>query len=229
MTAPDVVDFIGSKAERPTLLLNHNLHSAFLYRSEDWYREFYDRATRIIIDGFPILVLAGLRRTPSFRVGSTDWLARLGNLENDRGDSPYRIFVFGGTEEVNARAQVALRQRSAELSVVGHHGYLASKSDELEVVERMRDFRPDLVLVGLGMPRQEQFILNHFNQLPPAYYATVGGAIDYVAGASVLAPRWIGAVGFEWLWRLLNDPRRLARRYLIEPFALAWIVIFRRP
>ncbi|BBZ06404.1 hypothetical protein MDOR_05730 [Mycolicibacterium doricum] len=101
-------------------------------------------------------------------------------------------------------------------TVSGVDGYVSSDI----ALTRIIDFDPDLVLVGLGMPRQELFLLSHLAQLPDATYATVGGAIDYLAGTTRLAPRWLGRFGLEWVWRLVNQPRRLAHRYLVEPLLL---------
>jgi hypothetical protein len=80
------------------------------------------------------------------------------------------------------------------------------------------------VLVGMGMPLQERFLHDNRLDLPSAYYATVGGAIDYVAGEARLAPRFLGGAGLEWLWRFTNDPRRLFSRYFVEPVALFKLV-----
>jgi N-acetylglucosaminyldiphosphoundecaprenol N-acetyl-beta-D-mannosaminyltransferase len=109
-----------------------------------------------------------------------------------------------------------LRELLPTSTVSGVNGYIASS----EAVAAIQVFQPDLVLVGLGMPRQEYFLLENLESLPPSTYATVGGAIDYIGGTTTLAPRWLGRVGLEWAWRLAHDPRRLANRYLVEPFAL---------
>ena len=78
------------------------------------------------------------------------------------------------------------------------------------------------------MPLQETFVAATTPE-PPAIYATVGGAISYIAGVTTLAPRWLGGVGLEWAWRLLHSPRRLARRYLVEPVQFAGEAMRQRP
>lgn len=200
------------------LLLNHNLHSAYLHNTDARFRQLYEMAPVIVIDGAPILWLAARRTArglgPEYRLGSTDWLAALPPCKQKR------LFVFGATAESNAKAVERLRSNLPKWVISGVHGYI----DEADAVTRLNDFRPDLVIVGLGMPRQEHFLLTNMSELPDATYATVGGAIDYLAGATRLAPRLVGRIGMEWAWRLAHEPRRLAYRYMIEPvYLMCWI------
>ncbi|WP_193046302.1 WecB/TagA/CpsF family glycosyltransferase [Mycolicibacterium baixiangningiae] len=214
LTAPEVAEIVAN-ASGKRLLLNHNLHSAYLHDVDSRFRELYRRATWVIVDGAPILWLTSQFSTDTFgtswRVSSTDWLEAL-----TRVHSSGRLFIFGATADSNQKAVDVLRGRLTNWAISGVDGYV---NDEV-AVKAITDFNPDLVIVGLGMPRQEHFLLRNFDGLPAATYATVGGAIDYVGGSTRLAPRWLGSLGLEWLWRLLNEPRRLAHRYLIEPVLL---------
>ncbi|HEY0053078.1 MAG TPA: WecB/TagA/CpsF family glycosyltransferase, partial [Caulobacteraceae bacterium] len=81
-------------------------------------------------------------------------------------------------------------------------------------------FRPDVLMVGMGMPRQELWILDHFEALPDCVILPVGAAFDYEAGVQAAAPRWMGRLGLEWLFRLAHDPKRLFVRYCVEPWTL---------
>ncbi len=92
------------------------------------------------------------------------------------------------------------------------------------MVEQVRAFAPDILFVGMGMPRQELWILNNLEALPNCVIFSVGAAFDYEAGAQAEAPRWMGRMGVEWLFRLVHDPKRLARRYLIEPWSLSGLI-----
>jgi N-acetylglucosaminyldiphosphoundecaprenol N-acetyl-beta-D-mannosaminyltransferase len=92
----------------------------------------------------------------------------------------------------------------------------------------LTEFRPQLVLLGLGMPLQEQVLTRRLATLPPAVYCAVGGAIEQIAGIQKLAPRWLGRLGLEWAWRLVLHPRRVAYRVFGEPWLLAGLLIRRR-
>lgn len=224
MTAKHVVAWIG-RARGKSLLLNHNLHSAYLYVTEDSFRSVYELADRTIIDGFPILTLAR-RRSPvrlstDYRISSPDWIRELHLLPE-----PITIGVLGATQEANQAAVDALVDQLGHLgfTIEGLNGY----EPRTAMVSWLHDLAPDLVIIGLGMPLQEGFLLEHWEDLPSATYATVGGAIDYVGGSNKLAPAWVGNIGMEWLWRLAIEPRRLAHRYLVEPFLLLGALIRQR-
>lgn len=216
LTAPEVASVAADASRGKRLLLNHNLHSAYLYETDSEFRELYRRADWVIVDGTPILWLASWssrqRLASSLRSGSTDWIASLPGV----AVPGRRMFVFGATVESNAKAIDNLRLKLPDWNISGINGYV----DDESAIRVMNDFNPDLVIVGLGMPRQERFLLRNYAQLPDATYATVGGAIDYLAGATNLAPRWVGKFGAEWLWRLVCEPRRLWHRYLVEPILL---------
>lgn len=212
-------------AQRPTLVLNHNLHSIYLFHRLDWFRRLYERASLVLVDGWPVLKLleVGSRRRygHEYRIGSTDWLH---TLQTSDISQDFRIFVLGGTQVTADRACETLRSKRNAITAVGRSGYFDMKTQSGEIMQQIADFRPHLLLIGMGMPRQERFIQENFDAFPPAYIATVGGAVDYLAGAQRLAPRFFGRVGLEWLWRLGNDPRRLWRRYMVEPYQLAAII-----
>lgn len=224
MTAPETVTWISNSVGK-RLLLNHNLHSAFLLQGDKNFAALYQRADRVVIDGMPILAIAALTRnrplSTAHRIGSTDWIERL-------SEAPLggRLLIFGASPRSNRAAVEVLREKLGDSgwSVDGLDGYVPSD----EALDWIKENGPTLVLVGLGMPLQERFLQENWNELPPAVFATVGGAIDYVGGQVSLAPRWMGRVGIEWLWRLAHDPRRLAYRYLIEPVLLLRLLLARR-
>ena len=88
----------------------------------------------------------------------------------------------------------------------------------------INDFGPDLLLVGMGMPRQEKWLLDHRKALRAGVKMNVGALFDYLSGNVPMPPRWLGPLGLEWAYRLLTTPRRVVRRYLIEPWGLLPIV-----
>jgi len=84
----------------------------------------------------------------------------------------------------------------------------------------VREFKPNVLFVGMGMPRQELWIADNVEALPQAVILPVGAAFDYEAGVQKAAPRWMGRLGVEWLFRLFADPKRLFARYCVEPWFL---------
>ena len=205
---------------------NHNLHSAYLLAVDPSVRESWAVFDYRLIDGFPILVRASLRAGRWLgarrRLGSLDWVPLAA-----RSASVGRIAIVGASAESNRDAVEALESMTADSVVRGWAGENWNTGLGRLVLSELNEFRPDLVLVGLGMPLQERFLAENAEKLPPAVFATVGGAIDQLAGHQHAAPRWTGRFGVEWLWRVVKHPRRLAFRYFAEPVVLATLVLRR--
>jgi N-acetylglucosaminyldiphosphoundecaprenol N-acetyl-beta-D-mannosaminyltransferase len=209
-------------------VLGHNLHSVTLTLSDDGFRNLYERSDVVLLDGAPVLWLWGRTGNAEgpvmdYRLGSTDWLPAL-----DQVRGLERIAVVGAGAEANAGAVSRLQAIVPGAQVTGFPG--AGWDSELEesAVAWLHREQPQLVLLGLGMPLQEEVLQRRLGSLPPAVYCAVGGAIEQLAGIQKLAPRWLGRFGLEWAWRLLLHPRRVAYRVFGEPWVLLWLLAARR-
>jgi N-acetylglucosaminyldiphosphoundecaprenol N-acetyl-beta-D-mannosaminyltransferase len=227
MTADAVaVAALGARRSGRRLVIgNLNLHGVYLYHTDPAFRAYCDDADLVLIDGWPVWLLARVghgRQVPlRCRVGSTDWLAKaLPDADRDG----LTILAIGSDPGTSVSARRRMTAKYPGLRWVGVDGYrgVAELSDWDITAEQ-----PDLVLVGLGMPLQERWIQGHEAVIRAGAVANVGGCIDYLGGKQLLAPRWIGKVGMEWLYRLLADPARLYRRYLFEPILLARVLATR--
>ncbi len=209
---------------RKAVILGHNLHSLYTWEINPTFRAFYDKAEVVLTDGFPILKMAkwcsGRRLSARrHRLGTMDWLPGLMRCTPVR-----RVAVIGASPESNARTVELLRAEDAERTVEGWSGEGWNPGLEDHIVQAVQEFRPDFVIVGLGMPLQEEFLSRHWEKLPTAIYAAVGGVIDQYSGIQKSAPRWLGPLGLEWAYRLATQPRRLGHRYLVEPWFLAYLL-----
>jgi N-acetylglucosaminyldiphosphoundecaprenol N-acetyl-beta-D-mannosaminyltransferase len=209
-------------------VVGHNLHSCYLYHTLPEFKALYDSADVVLLDGAPVYALwRGQGRAhasdSSYRVGSTDWIRHLGSVTGLN-----RVALVGTNELSNAEACRKLEGLLPGTKVRGWAGENWGPDRERAVVNELRSFGPNLVLVGLGMPLQESFLWQRRHELPDAVYSAVGGALDQISGHQRLAPRWLGRLGFEWLWRLLLSPRRVFGRVFIEPWKLAAVLAGRK-
>ena len=119
-----------------------------------------------------------------------------------------------------------LTRRWPGLQVDTHDGYFDLDDDRRcsEVVDRINAARPDILFVGMGMPKQEVFVNRYGSRLAVPVIGLGGAAFAYLAGEQAAPPRWMGRHGLEWLYRLCADPRRLAGRYVVEPLLLAAVL-----
>jgi N-acetylglucosaminyldiphosphoundecaprenol N-acetyl-beta-D-mannosaminyltransferase len=135
----------------------------------------------------------------------------------------WKIYLVGGTAGV---AMEAGRRLAAECGVeiagVDASQIGVDRATDAGVLERIRAASPQLIFVALGAPKQERWIDEHAHELSPAVAMGVGASLDFVAGRVRRAPSWLSALGLEWAFRLVQEPRRLWRRYLVrDPVALA--------
>ncbi|MDR3506819.1 MAG: WecB/TagA/CpsF family glycosyltransferase [Caulobacteraceae bacterium] len=224
VTSDDVLAFTAARiaAGLGGLVVNHNLHSLHLIQRDAEMAALYPLADLIEADSTPLIAwgrLLGKAIRPEHRATYLDWREDFWALAGDRG---WRVFYLGGAPGVAARGAEAVRRRWPKALIGTRDGYF-DMNDAAEVdgvLNEIKAWAPNVLLVGMGMPRQEQWILRHRDRLPPCVIFPVGAAFDYEAGATWTPPRWTGRLGVEWLFRLASEPRRLFSRYLIEPWSL---------
>jgi N-acetylglucosaminyldiphosphoundecaprenol N-acetyl-beta-D-mannosaminyltransferase len=206
------------------ILANHNLHSLYLFHHDKKLRNFFSRAKLAHADGMSLILLArlfGFRLTKNQRVTYVDWVYPLMKEASMHG---WRVFFLGGRPGVGSVAFQKLNKAYPGLNLKVHHGYFDSRSaaaENIEIIKNINDNRPHVLIVGMGMPRQEHWILDNLDLLQVNVILPAGACMDYVAGCVPTPPRWMGRVGLEWLYRLVCEPKRLARRYLVEP----WFIV----
>jgi N-acetylglucosaminyldiphosphoundecaprenol N-acetyl-beta-D-mannosaminyltransferase len=175
-------------------------------------------------DGQPIVWASRLLGKPlKERVTGVDLFSELIALCARQG---YRPYLLGARPEVIEQVVRTLTARYPSLQVAGwRHGYW-SPPEEAGVVAAIQAVRPDVLFVGMSSPKKELFVQRWKAQLPVAFIMGVGGTFDVVAGRVKRAPRWMQRVGLEWLYRLLQEPGRMWRRYLVEDMAF-WGLLWR--
>ena len=205
------------------LIANHNLHSLSLCRRDPQMAALYARADLIQVDSRPAIAwgrLLGLPMTVGHRCTYLDWREAFWRLADQ---NRWRVFYLGGAPGVAAEAARRLNQRWPGAQIATHDGFFdraPGSPDDAAVVAEIDAFAPQVLLVGMGMPLQEAWISRHYDELNAAAVLPVGAAFDYEAGVQRAAPRVLGRLGLEWLYRLAADPRRLFHRYLVEPWTL---------
>jgi N-acetylglucosaminyldiphosphoundecaprenol N-acetyl-beta-D-mannosaminyltransferase len=177
-------------------------------------RAAYARASLSLVDGQPLVWASRLlgAALPE-KISGADLVEPLMERAGQRG---WRVFLVGGAKG-SARAAAERFRAAYGVAVAGIEDgriELDQTSKDEALLARIDAARPHLVLVALGAPKQEIWIDRRRERLAPAVALGVGAALDFVAGAQQRAPRWVQRAGLEWLYRLLQEPRRLARRYL---------------
>lgn len=203
-----------------------------LVRAEDdqALREAYLGADLAFVDGMPIVWASRLLGTPlPERIAGSDLAPA---LLKRAARSGRRVYLLGALPAVANKAAANLSAKGVTVVGVASPAIgLTPLEDEEQIVAGICMARPDLVLVALGSPKQELFIHRCAARLAPAVCLGVGATIDFLAGRFRRAPRWMSRAGLEWFFRLLQEPRRLARRYLWDDPRFVMVVwrTFRSP
>jgi len=231
-TPDDIIEATAlSISEKQQLVIAHqNMHGLYLALTNDQFHALHELPNSLVhIDGFPIVYLAwlhGLRHTKMVhRAAIHDWLP---HYVRAASDNQWRIFCLGSDAEVNARAVEKLSEIAPDATIEGRSGYFdatAGSSGNQAILDEITSFNPDIVVVGMGMGRQEQWILENREALGNRCVVAVGACLEYMAGEMKMSPRWFGPFGLEMVWRLFSHPRRYAHRYLVEPWVLLGLLI----
>lgn len=208
-------------------VLYHNLHSLYSYFTDKTLRESYE-GTTVLVDGMPVIWLMQLFGMPvsrKHRLTYVDFIVPLMHLANE---NKWNVYHIGQEAGVQQRALDLIRHQCKGITINGHDGYFdlqANSSDSLGVIEQINASDAQIVLVGFGAPKQEAWIHAHRHLIQAPIVFSCGACMEYVAGAVRTPPRWMGRMGLEWSFRLLENPRRFAFRYMVEPLLLGAILL----
>jgi N-acetylglucosaminyldiphosphoundecaprenol N-acetyl-beta-D-mannosaminyltransferase len=220
-----VVDFVRNAELTPDapcrIVVTPNLDHAVELRQNERLRAAYEAAALVLADGMPLVWASRLGPRPlPERVTGSDLTPRV------LGAAPagVRVFLLGGSEAAAEAAERNIRSRYPGLTLVGRlsppRGFEHDAAWSERIVHAITESRAQLVVLGLGAPKQELWAHRHADRLPATVMLCVGATIDFLAGTVSRAPRWMQAIGLEWVYRLLSDPKRLLRRYARDAWHL---------
>lgn len=197
-------------------------------QSDDILRDAIESCDLINADGMSV-VWAGrlLRRHVPERVAGIDLMERLLARAAERG---WPVYLLGARQEVVERVAQIEQERHQGLAIAGSRNGYWSPHEEAAVVAEVAAARPKLLFVAMPSPKKEQFLARHRAVLEVPFVMGVGGSFDVVAGLTARAPAWMQRLGLEWLYRLKQEPRRMARRYAVgnTRFVMLLLVELRR-
>src|SRR3972149_1639832 len=194
-------------------IMYFNINSANIAKNDDEYKEILNSADLVYCDGFGIAIGAKLLGNPPlFRMTGADWIYDLCSF---CGEKYFSLYFLGGEPGVSKKAKEKLLKYYPNLKISGtFHGYF-NEEEAYRVLEEINFNSPDILLVGMGTPKQEKWINRNFDRINVPVIWSVGALFDFVSGKIPRGPRWMVGNGFEWFFRLVVEPRRLWRRYIL--------------
>jgi N-acetylglucosaminyldiphosphoundecaprenol N-acetyl-beta-D-mannosaminyltransferase len=219
----DTVDLLDEQIDsgtKPYHVVTANPEIVMHAKKDRDFNEVLEKADLITPDGIGIILASRiLNQNLQGRVPGYDLLHALLHQRN-QNKKKTRVYALGGQDEVIKLAARNLRREYEEVEIVGyHHGYFAENSEEEHgIVSEISDLKPDLLLVGIGSPRQENFIYTYKNNLQAKVAMGCGGTFDILSGTVKRAPLLIQNLGLEWLYRLVQQPSRWKRQLNLPNF-----------
>ncbi len=191
-----------------------------------YFRKIYEGASLVLTDGQPLIWFSRLLRTPIVeKISGSDLFPKVCELAAVRG---YRIFLLGARAGVAVQAAEKLKKKYKGLQIAGVYSPPYDFENDQKELEKIYDMlkksQPEILAVGLGTPKQERFFYDHREHMRIPVVLHIGATIDFEAGTVKRAPAWLSRMGFEWLYRLVKEPQRLAKRYLVDDLVILKIV-----
>jgi len=226
---PDVLQvlrgWIEDGSQRCHMVVVTGMHGTIMAHRDPAFKKVLDSADLFTPDGFSVTAIGRLRGFPlKKRVTGTDLMKAVFRASEERG---WRNYFYGDTEETLRLLREALARDHPRMPIAGTYSPpfrpLTPEEDD-EVVRMINDARPDVLWVGLGLPKQERWIYEHRDRLRVPAAVGVGAAFRFITGQLRRPPSWAGEHGLEWLWRLVQQPRRCWRRVFLDGPQFLWHV-----
>lgn len=225
----DVISKMDSyiKDGRPSYIVTPNADHIVKLQRDPEFKKIYGEATLVLVDGMPLLWAAKFLGAPlKERISGADLFPKLCEVAAARG---YRIFFLGGREGAAVKAAKILKARYPAMQVVGVYsppfGFEKDAVENDKIVAMIKTAKPDILFVGLGAPKQEKWIYEHKDQCEVPVSIGIGVSFEFIAGIVKRAPVWMQKSGLEWFWRLMMEPKRLWKRYLVDDVQFFWLVL----
>ncbi len=207
-------------------VITPNLDLLHQFRRSADFREIFLQANLSVADGMPLVWASRVQGEPlPERVAGSHLIYSVAGGAAANGNS---LFLLGGEPGIAEKTAEALRAKHPGLVIAGTcsppFGFETDAAETEKIRAALARSAPDIVLLALGTPKQERFIVENRALLPRAWWLGLGGSFDMVAGKRRHAPRWMQRAGIEWIFRLALEPRRLARRYLARCLPAAFLL-----
>lgn len=204
-------------------------HLMGLQKDQNFY-DVYQKADYVICDSKLVQIASKFLGTPIIeKISGSDFFPAFCHYHRRNDD--IRIFLLGSArQDIVEKAQEKINQECGRKIVVQglspSFGFESNEQECLEIIQQINASGATVLAVGVGAPKQEKWIMRHKDQIPNIkIFMAIGATIDFEAGNVKRAPKWMSDYGLEWLYRLLSEPKRLWKRYLIDDIPFFWLIL----
>ena len=218
-----ILNIVRNNLKEP--ILNVNINCINLAQKNSWLKTFLNDTNIVFCDGDGVRLGARIKGIDiPEKITYNRWIWQLANVSIDNNLSWY---LFGGKDDIIKQSKEVLKVRYPELNVKGYRsGYFDFKNDTPEIIDEINRHKPNILVLGMGMPLQEKWIIENLDKINVNVVLTGGAVFDYISGNAKMTPDFYFNYKIEWLYRLMNDPIRLFNRYIIgNPLFLFRVIL----
>lgn len=211
----NIVELINKDGKKQ-LIYTPNSEIVVKAYDDNMFADMYSKADILTPDGSGLLIASKILNDPiEERVAGFDLMVK---LLDEIAKLDISCYFIGGKEDIIELAYKKIKKRYPKINIKGyHHGYLNNKLEE-KVIKDIKDKKPDILFVGMGVPLQEKFFSKYFDQLDVKVGITVGGSFDVLSGQVNRAPKIMQKLYLEWFYRLIQEPKRWKRMIALPRF-----------
>lgn len=214
----DIICSFVESGEFGHYVVTPNVDHLVKLQSDDVFRRIYQDASLVVADGVPLIWASRYLGTPlKEKVSGSDLFPELCAQIATKG---YKVFFLGGRDGAALKAKEVLTTKHPELNVVGTYcppfGFENDAIENQKIIELLKKAKPDILFVGLGAPKQEKWVAKYRKEYHIPVSIGIGVSFEFVANMVKRAPKFMQKIGLEWFWRLISEPKRLWKRYLLD-------------
>lgn len=215
------------KRKKPSYVVTPNVDHVVTLEKDLDFRNVYNEAELVVTDGMPLIWISKLGNTPiKEKISGSDLFPEVCKLAAER---KYRIFLLGAGEGVGDIAAENIKKKYPGVEISGVYsppfGFEKNEEEVEKIIKLLNESNSDILAVGLGAPKQEKFIYQIKNKINIPVSLAIGATIDFEAGNVKRAPKWMQNNGLEWFYRMTTDPKRLAKRYVVDAINIIPLIL----
>lgn len=229
LTMSETIDAVEEliKSEKKSYVLAINVDVVIKIENDPYLKKIVDNADMVLVDGKPLVWISNFYGKPlKAKISGSDLVPL---LCEEASKKQYSIFIIGGKEGVAEQAKQNLEKRLPGIRIVGTYAptYGFEKNDaELNKINTLiSEAKPDLLIACFGCPKQEKWIFENISKYDAKVSICAGATVDFLAGNIKRAPRWMSEHGLEWLYRFLQEPKRMFKRYFIDDMKIFRLIL----
>lgn len=223
-TIHEICSFIEQKKKSYVVAINVDV--VMKMEKDKYLKKITDEADLTLVDGKPLIWISKWHKRPvEVKISGSDLVPELCAVAAKKG---YSIFIIGGKEGIAEKAKRRLEKKLPEIKIVGTYsppfGFEKDEKELERINQMISEAHPDLVIACFGCPKQEKWIYENYNKYDGIVSVCAGATVDFLAGNVNRAPSWMSEHGLEWLYRFIQEPKRLFKRYFIDDVKILGLV-----